>query len=115
MACGTAPTVLDPGYKDFGGFMSGFLILNPHRFTGYATPIKLWIFSHECAHQTAGPDEVKADCIAVQRGKREGWLTPAGLAQICDFMRPTGADETHLSGPQRCELMRKCLGREDSK
>jgi hypothetical protein len=108
MTCGSSPTVLDPGYKDFGGALPGFLILNSNRFVGLATPVKLWIFSHECAHQTVGPDEMKADCVAVQRGKREGWLTPAGLSQICEFMRPARADQAHFNGPQRCELMRQC-------
>jgi hypothetical protein len=109
MSCGSAPTVLDTGYKDFGGSLSGFLILNPNRFVGLATPVKLWIFSHECAHQTVGPNEVKADCVAVQRGKREGWLTSAGVNQICEFMQPARADEAHFTGPQRCEQMRKCF------
>lgn len=108
MSCGSAPTVLDPGYKDFGGSLPGFLILNANRFVGLATPVKLWIYSHECAHQSVGSDEVKADCVAVQRGKREGWLTPAGLAQICEFMRPARADQAHFNGPQRCELMQQC-------
>jgi hypothetical protein len=113
MACAALPTVLDSGYEDFGGSLPGFLILNANRFVGLATPVKLWIFCHECAHQTVGPDEVKADCIAVRRGKREGWLTPAGLAQVCEFMRPARADRTHFSGAQRCELMRQCFS--DSK
>lgn len=112
MACGSSPTVLDTGYKDFGGSLPGFLILNPNLFGGLATPVKLWIYSHECAHQSVGPDEVKADCVAVARGKREGWLTPAGLAQICEFMRPARADQAHFNGPQRCELMQQCFAQQ---
>jgi hypothetical protein len=115
MGCGAAPTVLDPGYKDFGGSLPGFLILNANRFVGLATPVKLWIFSHECAHQTVGPDEVKADCVAVQRGKREGWLMPAGVAEICEFMRPARADGSHFGGAQRCQLMQQCFSRYDAK
>ena len=81
MTCGPAATVLDPQSNDFGGSYPGFIVLNPALFAGLATPVKLWIFSHECAHQSVGPDEVKADCVAVQRGKREGWLTADGIAK----------------------------------
>jgi len=112
--CGQAPTVLDPDYGDFGGAYARFLILNPQRFGGLATPVKLWIYSHECAHQAVGADEVKADCIAVLRGRREGWLTESGLEQICEFMRPTRQDRQHFGGAQRCELMQKCF-RQDNK
>ncbi len=110
MTCGSAPTVLDKHLRDYGASFSGFLVLNPSLFVGLATPVKLWIFSHECAHQAVGADEVKADCVAVQRGKREGWLTQAGLVQICEFMKSARADSSHFSGPQRCKLMRQCFG-----
>jgi hypothetical protein len=109
MTCGSAPTVLDAQTRDFGESHSGFLVLNPNLFVGLATPVKLWIFSHECAHQSGGVNEVRADCVAVQRGQREGWLTADGLTQICDFMKPSPADGTHFAGTQRCELMRQCF------
>jgi hypothetical protein len=107
--CGTSATVLDPHYRDFGGSHPGFIVLNPTLFVGLATPVKLWIFSHECAHQTAGPDEVKADCVAVQRGRREGWLSEDGLAQVCEFMKPARADSAHFAGTERCALMQQCF------
>ncbi|HUN99485.1 MAG TPA: hypothetical protein VMU69_25035 [Bradyrhizobium sp.] len=109
MTCGSAPTVLDPQLGDFGESYSGFIVLNPKLFVGLATPVKLWIYSHECAHQTVGPDEAKADCVAVERGRREGWLNAAGLAQVCAFMKPANADSVHFSGPRRCELMKRCF------
>jgi hypothetical protein len=109
MTCGSAATVLDPHLGDFGGSYPGFIVLNPTLFAGLATPVKLWIFSHECAHQTVGPDETKADCVAVQHGKREGWLTADGLVKVCEFMKPARADNSHFSGPQRCELMQRCF------
>ena len=114
MTCGKYPTVLDPDLHDFAAAPSGFLILNPDRFAGLATPVKLWIYAHECAHQTVGSDEAKADCGAVQRGRREGWLTASGLQQVCDFMRPARADRSHFSGAQRCIQMQECF-RENSK
>jgi hypothetical protein len=109
MTCGRWPTVLEPDLNDFGSAPPGFLILNPDLFVGLATSVKLWIFSHECAHQTVGPDEVKADCVAVQRGRREGWLTASGLDQVCEFMRPARGDQSHFTGTQRCALMQQCF------
>jgi hypothetical protein len=109
MACGRYPTVLDSQLSDFGASLSGFVILNPRLFGGLATPVKLWIYSHECAHQTVGADEVKADCAAVQRGRREGWLSESGVAQICEFMRSARGDHSHFTGAQRCALMQQCF------
>jgi hypothetical protein len=58
---------------------------------------------------------VKAGCVAVQRGRREGWLMPAGLTQVSEFMRPARADRSHFNGAQRCELTRKCFQQESRK
>jgi hypothetical protein len=109
MTCGQFPTVLDPGLDDFGAAPAGLVVLNPRLFGGLATPVKLWIFSHECAHQTVGLDEVKADCVAVRRGRSEGWLTQSGLEQVCEFMQPARGDQAHFIGTQRCALMRQCF------
>ena len=109
MVCGRAATVLDSHEPDFGAALPDLVILNPDRFAGLATPVKLWIFSHECAHLTDGDDEVKADCIAVQRGRREGWLSDAGLDQICEFMKPSTGDRSHFTGTRRCNLMQACF------
>jgi hypothetical protein len=109
MPCGSSPTILDFHLSDFGASGRGFIVLNPNLFVGLPVPVKLWVFSHECAHQTVGADEGKADCVAVQRGRREGWLTEGGFRQVCDFMKPTRGDSSHFSGPQRCELMQRCF------
>jgi len=110
MTCERRPTVLDPELNDFGSALPGFVILNPQLFGSLATPVKLWIYSHECAHQTVDKDEVKADCVAVQRGRREGWLAVSGLEQVCEFMRPARGDYSHFTGTQRCALMQQCFG-----
>jgi hypothetical protein len=109
MSCGAAPTILDSDLADFGSSARGFIVLNPRLFTGLATSVKLWIFSHECAHQSVGPDEVKADCVAVRRGRREGWLTRTGLTQICEFMSRARGDKSHFTGVQRCGIMKECF------
>ena len=106
--CGRRPTVVDPTLDDYGAAYPGFLIMNPNLIKKVSDPVKLWIYSHECAHQFRGPDEITADCFAVQRGRRQGWLTPAGLNEVCTFITPARGDMMHFSGSHRCHAMRKC-------
>jgi len=109
LRCGARPTVLDPELDDYGAAYPGFLILNPDRMSRLPTAVQLWIHAHECAHQFRGPDEVTADCFAVQRGRRRGWLSPAGVEEICAFIGTAKGDSTHYSGSQRCVKMRQCF------
>jgi len=106
--CGRRPTVVDPTLDDYGAAYPGFLIMNPRLIATVSDPVKLWIYSHECAHQFRGPDEMTADCFAVQRGRRQGWLTPAGLNEVCNFISPARGDLMHFSGSRRCAAMRQC-------
>jgi hypothetical protein len=106
--CGQRPTVIDKSLDDYGAAYPGFLILNPKLLDRVSTPVKLWIYAHECGHQFRGPDEETADCFAVQRGRRQGWLTEGGLDEICKFISPAKGSSMHLSGSHRCEYMRKC-------
>jgi hypothetical protein len=108
LTCGKRPTVLDNQLDDYGAAYPGFLILNPRLLGKVSTPVKLWIFAHECGHQFRGPDEETADCFAVQRGRREGWLTSDGLDEVCRFIAPARGDSMHFAGSHRCEAMRKC-------
>jgi hypothetical protein len=108
MICGRRPTVIDDKLDDYGAAYPGFLILNTRLLAKVSTPVKMWIFAHECGHQFRGPDEDVADCFAVQRGRREGWLTPAGLEEVCNFISPAKSSNMHYSGANRCESMRKC-------
>ena len=107
--CGQRPTVLDSQLDDYGAAYPGFLILNPKLMNKVSTPVKMWIFAHECGHQFRGPDEETADCFAVQRGRRQGWLNADGLEEICNFIAPAKGDSMHFAGSHRCEQMRKCF------
>lgn len=107
--CGQRPVVIDSQLDDYGAAYPGFLILNPRLLAKVSTPVKLWIFAHECGHQFRGPDEETADCFAVQRGRRQGWLDEAGLEEICAFISPSKGDSMHFAGSHRCEYMRKCF------
>lgn len=106
--CGQRPTVIDEKLDDYGAAYPGFLIMNPRLLDRVSTPVKQWIYAHECGHQFRGPDEETADCFAVQRGRRYGWLTPQGLEEVCAFISPAKSDSMHFSGSYRCEYMRKC-------
>jgi hypothetical protein len=108
VVCGQRPTVLDGQLDDYGAAYPGFLILNPKLITKVSTSVKLWIYAHECGHQFRGPDEETADCFAVQRGRRQGWLSPDGLEEICRFIAPAKGDSMHFAGSHRCEAMRRC-------
>lgn len=107
-SCGQRPVVTDNKLDDYGAAYPGFLIMNPRLLDKVSTPVKQWIFAHECGHQFRGPDEETADCFAVQRGRRQGWLTPEGLEEVCAFISPAKGDSMHFSGSHRCEYMRKC-------
>jgi len=109
MYCGTRPTVIDNNLDDYGAAYPGFLIMNMRLLSRVTTPVKLWIYSHECGHQFRGPDEETADCFAVQRGRRQGWLSPGGIDEICQFISPAKGDAMHFSGSHRCEYMRQCF------
>jgi hypothetical protein len=80
MTCGQRPTVIDDQLDDYGAAYPGFLILNSKLLSRIPTSVKQWIYAHECGHQFRGPDEETADCFAVQRGRRQGWLTPEGYS-----------------------------------
>jgi len=108
MVCGKRPTVMDDQLDDYGAAYPGFLILNPKLLSRVSTPVKMWIHAHECGHQFRGPDEETADCFAVQRGRRQGWLTPDGLEEVCKFIAPAKGDSMHFQGSHRCEAMRQC-------
>ncbi len=109
MICGKRPTVMDSTLDDFGGAFDGFIILNPRLLKRLPKQVKLWIYAHECAHQFRGGDEALADCFAIKRGVRRGWLRQTGMNQICKFIWSAPASQMHQAGPQRCAMMRQCF------
>lgn len=109
--CGQSVTVLDPRLNDYAAAFPRFIVLNPSLFAKVATPVKLWIYGHECGHVSGLRDEAQADCFGVVRGLREGWLTPQGLDQICAFIGIAQPDAAHFAGPERCALMRACYAK----
>lgn len=109
MQCGKRPTVLDPTLDDYGGAFDTFIILNPNLLKRLPKQVQLWVYAHECAHQFRGADEALADCFAIKRGVRYGWLKKSGMKQICKFIWSAPASTMHPPGPERCIMMRKCF------
>ncbi len=107
-SCGKRVTVLDPKFSDYGGAYPDFLILNPVKLKKLPAVIQFYVFAHECGHQFRGANETAADCFAVKRGRRRGWLSPKGMDQICKFMWSHTGDTMHLPGPERCRIMKRC-------
>jgi hypothetical protein len=108
VSCGTRPTVITSKLDSWGGSFPGYLILNPDRLKGLSTPVKFYIYYHECGHQFVGASEVGADCFSIRRGVVYGWLDNKGMNQVCDFISTLKGDAVHPPGPKRCELMRQC-------
>jgi hypothetical protein len=99
---------MNPKFDSWGGAYPGFVILNPERIKDLPTPVKLYVYAHECGHQFVGRSEEAADCFAVKRGRRYGWLKQEGLEDICAFISKLKGTWNHPPGPVRCEKMRVC-------
>jgi hypothetical protein len=108
VSCGARPTVIDAKLDSWGGSYPGYLIVNPDRLRGLATPVKFYVYYHECGHQFVGASEVGADCFSIRRGVTYGWLNAKGMDQVCAFISQLKGDAVHPPGPRRCELMRQC-------
>ncbi len=110
-ACGRFPTMLNARLDDYGAAFFGFVLLNPARFDALPLTLKRYAYAHECGHQYVGYDEGEADCYAVRRGRREGWLDAQAMDDICAFISRSKGDGVHALGTRRCQMMRQCLAR----
>ena len=108
MVCGGAITVVMPmgAIGDIARAMPGQILLDA-RFFQLPPLVQRFIWGHECGHQM-GADEAGADCIAVTFGKRQGWLSPAGLVQVQQLLASSSGDWTHMPGPQRIQWLAAC-------
>ena len=110
MSCGRTQTLISHSFWNYGGAKKGMIILNPSKLEGLSEAVRLYVYAHECGHQIYGSRETRADCYAVERGKREGWLTRTGMTEICSFLEDKPGDLVHPPGPRRCQVMTKCFG-----
>lgn len=110
MTCPRAEVIFSNELPGVGYAAPGRIALNRRLLRKYPRAVRRMIFLHECAHQYVGANETAADCWAVRRARRQGWLTRRGLKQVCaSFKGSTGG--THLPGPARCRAMMRCYRR----
>ena len=92
-----------------GAAAPGVLILNPRMLNEQPAIVRLFVFHHECGHHHVGESELKADCWAVDRGVRDGWLDQRGLKEVCDSFEDAPETSSHPSGRRRCRNIDQCF------
>ena len=107
--CARFPTIFDPTLKDYGAAYFGFVMLNKERFEQMPLTLKRYAYTHECGHQYVGFNEDDADCYAIRRGRKDGWLDSTALDEICAFIGRSKGDGAHALGERRCKKMRQCF------
>jgi hypothetical protein len=107
LSCGGTQTLL----RDFEGFAvsSTVIMLNMKALKDLPQQVQWLIYYHECGHILYGPSETSADCYAVRRARREGWLDEQGLDDICAAFKIAGHGPVHLDPEERCNQLRQCF------
>lgn len=108
LRCGSVRNRLDLQLPSEGAAAPGVLVINPRLIARMPQVARLFVFYHECGHHNVGNGELAADCWAVERGVREGWLDRSGLGQICRAFGDMPATATHPSGESRCRNLDRC-------
>src|SRR5262249_41011070 len=88
LTCGATATLV----RDFEGFAvsSTVIMINIEAMKDLPRPVQWLIYYHECGHIRYGPSETAADCYAVRRARREGWLDEKALDDICAVFNIAG-------------------------
>jgi hypothetical protein len=109
LSCGRTATLI----RDFEGFAvsSTVIMLNMQALKDLPRPVQWLIYYHECGHILYGPGETAADCYAVRRARREGWLTKTGLEDICAVFNIAGHGPVHPDPEARCDQLRQCFAK----
>lgn len=109
LSCGATATLL----RDFEGFAvsSTVIMLNMQALKELPRPVQWLIYYHECGHILYGPSETAADCYAIRRARREGWLSKAGLEDICAVFNIAGHGPVHPDPEARCDQLRQCFAK----
>ena len=109
--CDRVELRLDRGLENLGVAAPDdrLLVLNPLLLSHYSKTVQLFVFHHECGHHRVGASELKADCWAVDRGVRDGWLDRNGLGQVCRSFGDAPATDTHPAGRRRCANLDRCF------
>ena len=109
LRCGPVRIMLPRRLNNLGVAGPGMIALNPLLLSRYPEIVRVFVFAHECGHHHVGASELGADCWAVRRGVREGWLDRDGLGQVCRSVSDEPASSTHPSGRRRCMNLDRCF------
>jgi len=90
---------------------STVIMLNMQAMKDLPRPVQWLIYYHECGHILYGPNERAADCYAVRRARRERWLTPKVLKDVCAAFTITGHGPVHATPERRCEELQQCFNK----
>lgn len=109
LSCGATATLV----RDFEGFAvsSTVIMLNMQAMKDLPRPVQWLIYYHECGHILFGPSETAADCYAVRRARREGWLNQQALDDICAVFNIAGHGPLHPDPEARCNQLRQCFAK----
>jgi hypothetical protein len=114
MNCGKTDIMIDRSLPSEGGAGETVLILNPNMLNQQPPTVRLFVFTHECGHITVGDSELDADCFAVNRGVKDGWLDRKGLAEVCDSFEGAPETDTHPSAKRRCVNLDRCFAKAEA-
>jgi hypothetical protein len=114
MNCGKADIMIDRSLPSEGGAGETVLILNPNMLNQQPPTVRLFVFTHECGHISVGDSELDADCYAVNRGVRDGWLSRQGLREVCDSFEGAPETDTHPSAKRRCANLDRCFAKAEA-
>jgi hypothetical protein len=109
VSCDNVEVVMDRRLPSEGAAAPGVLILNPRMLNEQPAIVRLFVFHHECGHHRVGDSELKADCWAVERGVRDGWLNQRGLKEVCESFEDAPETPSHPSGRRRCRNLDQCF------
>jgi hypothetical protein len=109
LSCGATATLV----RDFEGFAvsSTVIMLNMQAMKDLPRPVQWLIYYHECGHILYGPSETAADCYAVRRARREGWLDHKALDDVCAVFNIAGHGPLHPDPEARCNQLRQCFAK----
>ena len=109
LSCGATATLI----RDFEGFAvsSTVIMLNMQALTPLPRQVQWLIYYHECGHILLGPSETAADCYAVKRARREGWLNEQTLSDVCAVFNIAGHGPAHPDPQTRCDQLRQCFAK----
>ena len=109
LSCGSTKTLI----RDFEGFAvsSTVIMLNMQALNPLPRQVQWLIYYHECGHILLGPSETSADCYAIKRARREGWLNDQALDDVCAVFNIAGHGPVHPDPQARCDQLRQCFAK----